>query len=553
MNALALPFKIDRAVELDAIEKRKCELSLVEFIKAAWHVVEPVRKYVHNWHTDLIAAHLTAITDETQFEDGSYYNKLLINVPPGTMKSLMVAVFWPAWEWGPRNMPHLRILSSSFSESRAMIDSNRMRDLVKSEWYQRHWGDRFRLLKDGEGFFDNDHKGWRRARPFSSLTGDRGDRALVDDPHSTEQAESETERKRTTRIFRESLPTRMNDPERSATVVVMQRLNEDDVSGVILENDMGYDHICLPMRFDPVRRCKTWLGYEDPRTEDGELLFPARFPEYVVDQLEADLGPYATAGQFAQSPAPRGGGIIQRDWWQLWGSGDREKDRSLRYPKMDYVIAWLDGAYTEKSENDPSAMTVWGIFGEKFDGATRMVDRDGKVTALTQHKSEAAPYLNDTPRAMLMYAWEARLPLHELVVKAAKTGKEFGVDLVLIENKATGISVAQEMQRLFGHEGFQVRLVDPGAMDKVGRLQAVQPLFAEGMVYAPKAAWSDAVINQVASFPRGKHDDYVDCTSGSLNFMRQTGMLRRTVERLAELEDVMTHRGGPLPPLYGGI
>ena len=114
------------------------------------------------------------------------------------------------------------------------------------------------------------------------------------------------------------MTSRLNNPDKSAIVVVMQRLHERDVSGVILDSDMGYDHIMLPMRYDPLRSAPTLLGYEDPRTERDELLFPQRFPQAVVDRDEAAMGPYATAGQYAQSPEPRGGGIIKDSWWQVW-------------------------------------------------------------------------------------------------------------------------------------------------------------------------------------------------------------------------------------------
>lgn len=552
MTLLTLPRAYDVEATHVAIEKRRCELSLVEFVKAAWHVVEPREPYIHNWHIDFICLHLEAIANG-EIVDDQLYNRLLINIPPRTAKSYLVCVFFPAWIWGPRGEPDKRFLAVTHSQDLTERDTNNMRVLVSSPWYQRHWGDKVRVERSKFDIIETTTRGFRQSATWSNITGKGAHFVLIDDPHSVKTAESDAERNTTNRLFREAIPMRLVRPAESAIIVVMQRLHEDDVSGVIIDGNLGYDHIRLPMRFEKAHACTTRLGYADPRTEEGELLFPARFPEETVARIEASLMEYGTAGQLQQTPVPRGGGIIQRDWWQLWGSGDKERDHDLRYPKMDYVIAWLDGAYTEKSENDPSAMTVWGVFGDKFDGATRMTNRDGKVVQITQHKSEAAPYMDATPRAMLMYAWEDRLAFHDLVEKAAKTAKDFGVDLMLIENKATGISVAQEMQRRFNHEGFQVRLIDPGTLDKTARLWAVQPLFAEALIYAPDTPWADKVINQVASFPRGRHDDFADCTSGSLNFMRQTGMLRRTVERLADLEDSMTHRGKPLPPLYGGI
>ena len=148
MGKIDLPRDIDAKATLRAIEKRRCELSLSEFIKRAWHVVEPGQPYTHNWHIDMICAHLEAITDDHVLEDGTCYNRLLVNVPPGTMKSMIVNIFWPSWEWGPRNKPHLRYICAAHQQGLAIRDSTKMRRLVTSDWYQGHWGDRVQLTGD---------------------------------------------------------------------------------------------------------------------------------------------------------------------------------------------------------------------------------------------------------------------------------------------------------------------------------------------------------------------------------------------------------------------
>ena len=336
-------------------EKEACEESLATFVKRAWHVIEPGQPYIHGWHIDLIAAHLEAITDGEEV-DGEAYNRLLVNVPPGTMKSLLVGVFWPAFEWGPRNKPHMRYVCASHSQNLAIRDNVRFRRLVFSDWYQERWGDRVVLTNDQntKTKVENKATGFREAAAAGSITGSRGDRVIIDDPHSVESAGSDQMRASTIDWFLEAVPTRLNNPDTSAIVVVMQRLHEGDVSGVILDKQLGYDHIMLPMRYDSRRAAPTKLGYEDPREDDGELLFPERFPLAVVDRDEKVMGPYATAGQFQQEPAPRGGGIIKDDWWQLW--------TEEAYPPCDFVVASLDTAYTTKEENDFSAMTIWGVF-----------------------------------------------------------------------------------------------------------------------------------------------------------------------------------------------
>lgn len=544
MGVIKLSRPVDRAGTLKAIEKRKCEMSLAEFVKAAWHIIEPGQQYVHGFHIDFICAHLEAITDGELNDDGTFYNRLLVNVPPGTMKSLLIGVFWPAWEWGPRNMPHMRYVCASHSLDLAIRDSLRMRRLVTSEWYQMHWGDRVKITGDqnAKAKFETTATGFRQACAFTGITGYRGDRVIVDDPHSVDDANSDAKRKTATDLFKEAVTSRLNNPDRSAIVVVMQRLHEADVSGIILDNDMGYDHIMLPMRFDPNRQCVTNLGYADPREIDGELLFPDRFPLHVVERDEAAMGPYATAGQYAQSPEPRGGGIVKDVWWKLWDKPE--------YPGIEYIVASLDTAYTTKSENDPSALTIWGVFSASGDQAsTRMVDRYGRpIESATAVQSEA---LGATAKVMLMYAWQDKLEIGELVVKVEEICTRMRVDLLLIENKAAGHSVAQEIRRVYNSAKFGVQMYDPKTLDKVARLYSIQHIFSEGMVYAPNKDWAEMVIRQTASFPRGAHDDLVDTVSMGLKHLRDVGMLTRAPERLAEIEDSkIFHGNNQDAPLY---
>jgi predicted phage terminase large subunit-like protein len=545
MGKIDLPVSFDPVSLLFEVNKRRCEKSLADFVRQAWHIIEPGQPYIHGWHIEFICTHLEAITDGVMFEeDGSFYNRLLVNVPPGTMKSLLIGVFWPAWEWGPRNMPSMRYVCASHSQDLAIRDSLRMRRLVQSEWYQERWGDRVVLTNDqnAKAKFETTATGFRQACAFEGITGYRGDRVIIDDPHSVDDANSDAKRETATNLFKEAVTSRLNNPDRSAIVVVMQRLHERDVSGVILDSDMGYDHIMLPMRYDPLRARPTMLGLEDPRTERDELLFPQRFPQTVVDRDEAAMGPYATAGQYAQSPEPRGGGIIKDSWWQPW---DRPE-----YPAIEYVVASLDTAYTAKAENDPSAMTVWGTFSGNSEGqTTRSVDRYGRQIDIT--RSYQSETLGPVPKAMMMYAWQEKLEFGDLVEKAASTCRRMKVDVLLIENKAAGHSVAQELRKVFANDGIVVILYDPKTLDKTARLYSVQHIFSEGMIYAPNKDWAEMVIRQVSSFPRGAHDDLVDTVSMALSHLRTTGHLIRAAERMREIEDnQIFHGNNNETPLY---
>ena len=322
--------------------------------------------------------------------------------------------------------------------------------------------------------------------------------------------------------------------------MICQRLAEDDISGVILDKQLGYDHIMLPMRAELSRIMPTKLGYEDPRTYEGQLLFPDRFPEEVVDRDERVMGKWATAGQNQQAPVPRGGGIIPRDAWVLHDKPE--------YPNFDLVIGSLDTAYTLKEENDPSAMTVWGFYtgGEQTAQApTRYINKDEEVEAALKRQ-----YTQEHTKMMMIYAWTERLELYELVERVADVCKKYQIDVLLIENKAAGHSVAQELRRVYGHEDFGVTLIDPKNQDKLSRLYSVQHLFNDGLISAPDRPWADVTINQVASFPKAKHDDLVDTVSQALTWARKSGVLMRGKEHTNMLDIMRSHSGKPPPPLY---
>lgn len=522
-------------------KKRRAEEDLGEFIKQAWAVLEPSNPYVHGWHIDAIAMHLNAVTDGD-------ITRLLVNIPPGHMKSLLVSVLWPAWLWGPQNQPHLRFLCVSHSQNLAIRDSTKMRRLITSEWYQELWGDRVKLTGDqnAKTKFENDRLGFREAVAAGSITGSRGDIVIIDDPHSVESAASDQMRASTIEWFLEAVPTRLNNPELSSIVVIMQRLHEGDVSGVILDKNLGYTHLMLPAEFDPARKCETEIGFEDPREFAGEVLFPQRFPREVLERDKLVMGPYAYAGQYMQAPAPRGGGIIKRDWWGLWDDEEAAAqgiNSGGSYPAMDYIIASIDTAYGEKQENDFSALTVWGIWQRGGQKARAILDSKG-------NRSEVLDDRDTIPAAMLMHAWAKKLPIHGpetirlpgdteeafrrramkdwgLVEWIIHTCNQFKVDMLLIEAKASGLSIAQEIRRLNRNQSWGVQEINPGSVDKVARAYAVQAVFAGGQVYAPDRAWSDQVITQFEVFPKGKHDDLVDSSTQAIKYLKDRGLLRR--------------------------
>lgn len=457
------------------IQKEKASRSLSEFVKQHWGVVEPSNKYFHNWHIDAISEHLEAVTNKQ-------ITRLLINVPPGMTKSLMVGVFWPAWEWGPREIPHYRYIAASHSQALSIRDNMRMRRLVMSEEYQELYGDRVILTKDQNAKikFENTMTGFREALAAGSMTGSRGDRVLIDDPLSVDDAQSPVVLDSRMLWFTETVPTRLNNPILSAIIVIMQRLHELDTSGIIISRELGYEHLMLPMEFEEKRRCHTSIGFKDPRTEEGELLFPDRFPREVVERDKKTLGIYGTAGQLQQRPSPREGGIFKLDYFKT-----HKGVQPLRY----IVQSW-DTAFKAKKTNDFSACTTWGI---GFDGYFYLLD-------VFKERLEY-PAL----KKMMVKLWKQYKPMH-----------------IYIEDKASGQSLAQEMKLPMPddidpmvHHRLPIMPIMPD-VDKEARANACTTIIQTNVLLPEEAPWKQSYLDSMTAFPNGAHDDDVDSTTQAL-------------------------------------
>jgi predicted phage terminase large subunit-like protein len=294
------------------LDREDAKTSLLGFIKMAWEHLEPGTKFVYGWPVQAICEHLEAVSRGD-------IKRLLINVPPGCMKSMTTNVFWPAWEWGPLNRQELRYISASYEKGLATRDMVKCRDLIMSDWYRARWPVVFKDDQNLKTYYQNDRQGWRLAASVGgALTGYRGDRVNIDDPHDVKAAESEKKREESLRWFTETLPTRLNNAQESTIVVVMQRLHQRDISGLILKDlSDSWEKLILPMEYEVSRKCVVHVtGFADPRSEEGELLWPERFTRASVEQLKETFrsqgGSYAEAAQLQQRPAPRGGGLFKR-------------------------------------------------------------------------------------------------------------------------------------------------------------------------------------------------------------------------------------------------
>lgn len=535
----------------------EAEQDLLQFIRMFWHVLEPSTPLVEGWVLEGLCDFLMAATD-------GHIKRGIMNLFPGSMKSSVLNVFWPAWEWGPCNMPWLRYISASYNVAIPERDNIRFARLIRDPVYQRLWGDRVRLTKEGQEWVENSKTGWKRTTStHSGTTGHRGNRILIDDANDPNNVESETIRAATSHWLREVMPDRLNNLDQDVVINLQQRTHQGDATGILAASGGGYadNWLMVPMEFDPLRIFPVILRrdengepediWTDPRSLDtdgnqleglyidvdgkpkvrmgspmakaeGELAWPARFSPQAVERLKSEKGAYAWYGQYQQSPTTRGGSIIRDDWWLPWN----EKT----FPDMGTTIAALDTALEEKMENDFNALTVMGAF-EGTDGA---------------------------PKLMLMAAWQDRLPLAQLVARVAEFCEKFKVDYLLIEHKTRGRDVHDEIKRLYQNATWKTILIVPKG-SKTQRLNAVSVLFSGdvkkmpipgsdgdmmdvwsgGMVYAPNTAWAQDVIDQVSAFPRGDHDDYVDDISMTLDWVRKNGVVVRKAEYDQQMHEKM--------------
>ena len=495
MRAQQSETKVDLSLQA-SLERCK---RLSGFIREAWHVVEPAQPYVHGWHIDAIAEHLEAITFG-RFLALGVPNRLLINVPPGMMKSLMVSVFWQAWEWGPGGMPSMRYLTTSYSDAYVTRDARRTRDLIQSDWYQERWGGHVKLTRSGETSFANSAGGWREGVPFNRLTGGRGDRVAIDDPHSTEQAESEAEIRTALRIFHESLPTRMNDPIRSAILIMMQRLRANDISNAAIETS-HYQHLMLPMEFEPDRRCYTAIGFQDPRTEKDELIFPERFPRDVVDRDKKVMGSYAVAGQFQQRPTVREGGLFKRRWFEIVGAAPAG---------CRWVRHWDLAATKQKLGVDPP-YTAGVLLGRHPETGMFYV---GNVEKFRDDGVEV--------RKTIRYI-------------ATDDGPSVIISLPQDPGQAGKVQVRDYVAMLAG----DIVRAAPETGDKWTRAEPFAAQAEAGNVKIVRGKWNEDYLSELNDFPGGKHKDQVDASSGAFT----TLLSSRTVITANEADFVVSRIG----------
>lgn len=471
--------------------------SLYDFVRTFWPVVEPTMPFVDNWHIQKICKVLEAVTR-------GEVTRVVINVPPGCMKSLIVSVFWPAWEWA--HDPSVRFLTSSYGEDLSIRDARKTRDIIRSREYQDRWPHvRIRSDQNQKRRFDTTSGGWR----LSTSVGGRGlgehpDRIIIDDPHNVKEAISEVERQHAIDWFDGTIA--MRGASRNARIVIiMQRLHEQDLAGHVLTREPeAWLHVCLPMKYEPGRMKPNAFGMDDPRSVPGELLWPQLFTPAIVASAEKTLGSFRAAGQLQQRPAPAEGGIIKRTWWKYYAPHSM--------PAVETIVISCDPNMKAKQLNDFAAIHVWGARGADRYLLRRTHDR-WDLPELTRQVEDA-------------YKWARE-----------KFGPTISIT-TLVEKTAAGPDVIASLQRKVA--GI-VGITPVG--DKVQRAQAVTPTIEAGNAFVPGAPnpnglgedtaltplWVQEFLAACTGFPFATYDDDVDAMSQALIRLQTAGSYARAV------------------------
>lgn len=450
------------------------EVDLRCFLEQAWPIVVPQEPFQGNWHIDAACEHLMALLR------GEFWN-LLINWPPRCSKSTVCGVMFPAWAW--LQDPSLRVMNASYGHDLAQRDSLATRRLIQSDWYQSRWGDRF-ALKDDQNVktrWENDKGGMRLATSTTgAATGEGADLLIVDDPHNVNEAESEVERRKVITWYNVTMPSRTGRGGRAMKVVIGQRVHEEDLSADIIKKGV-YVHMCLPMEYETASaRPSGWGAWKDPRTEEGELLWPARFSEKVIAETlrPPHMTSHAYAGQFQQRPAPVEGGMFKRADWKFYKESPHDLVRRARLTCMSW-----DMTFKETDGGSYVVGTAWAAVDGCFYLLARVRDRMGFAASRQAVKSMAA-------------AWPS-------------------VAHKLVEDKANGSAIIDDLrQHVPG-----LKAIEPEG-GKEARANRMAAYVESHNVFLPESApWVEEWIEEFRTFPNGAHDDQVDSASQAINWM----------------------------------
>lgn len=457
-----------------------CRRSFYEFFKEMWGAIV-AEEFHDNWHIKYLCDELQKLGERIIAREPKLYD-LVINVPPGTSKSTICSQMFPAWMWC--RDPRLRFITGSYSSDLALEQADYTRTLITSEKYRLMFPD-VELQKDKN--MKHNYRLSKRGQRFSTstggtITGIHAHCIIIDDPLNPKQAASESELKEANMWMDRTLSTRKVDKALTPTILIMQRLHEDDPSGHFLEkakrkNGASVKHICIPGSITETSR----KNVNPPEliecySKDG-LMDARRMPHSVLDEMRVDLGSYGYAGQIDQKPAPDDGGVWKKKWFGI------ESWEKFHERKGSDKVVWncvIDPAYTDRDVNDPSGLMQWCHF-------------------------ENCMYIRACE-----CVWKEQPDLESYIEKFTRLNGYKRRSRVFIEPKANGISTAQGMRR---RSRVNIVLLDAPTRDKVSRARDNAPFIESGRVILLGRSddkWIEDFINEVTTFPNAKHDERVD-------------------------------------------
>jgi predicted phage terminase large subunit-like protein len=506
-----LPALLAELPDEETADRLLAERSLWEFVRQAWHVIDP-DPFQDNWHVGCICEHLEALT-------ALEITRLVINCPPRVGKSALVSVLWLPWVW--LSAPETRWMFGTYADRFVVRDTDRTRVVLASGWYRRRWGGRFRLCgRDTGSYLENDRMGFRFASTVGGAgMGEGGVYYVADDPNKVQEVRSPAARAAVREWWSKAVSTRQNDPRKTRRVVVQHRLHEGDLSGYLLAEVGGYEHLVLPMEHEPGRVYRGAPAARrprhpvvptrvqsrsptarDPRAAEGELLWPERIGREAVEDGKKELRADGTAGQYQQRPSAEEGTVFQQSLFRYCElrDGPRGVMFALRQPDGTEELVALSGcrffqcadtALKADRHSDYTAVCA----------AVLTPRSDLLIHDVTRARVEV-PYQLGFLRACRQgpTAWdEAR--------KAPVTAGRWPKPIVrqYVEEAASGIGLLQ------AGAAAGVPLVGVSARrDPVERAATLATLYQRGKVYHSSGApWLSWFEDELLSFPNGAHDD----------------------------------------------
>lgn len=451
------------------------------FVRLAWSQVEP-SPFVDGKHIGLVCAHLEAVAR-------CEIRNLIINIPPGFMKSLLVGVFFPVWAWATVD-PALKWMFASFDPRLSLRDAIRAKELITSDWFVQRWGDNVTLYKGERSEAGSEYYTNARGLRFSTsvagkAVGWHSDIQVVDDPIKPRDTKGGSEAtgiklEEAREWWQSTMASRKANPATFRRIIVQQRVHGEDLTGVCKDSG-DYVHLCLPMEYDPSRHCKTIIG-EDWRKTEGELLWPERVgPNEVADLKHPTkgLGEWDYEAQAQQNILPKSGGIFKDALFPTYSL-----EELLKTPGLGWLQSWDMRFIDSKTRGDFVVGGVWATMGARY---------------------------------YLVQLYRGRWGFNETLDKVRQATIDWPMAVTkLVEAKANGIAIVEVLE----NEVPGLLLVEPDG-GKEARATACAPMFEAGNVWFPEgAAWLDEYKHEILHFPRLRHDDQVDMTSQALNHLR---------------------------------